>query len=187
MFFVSTFIEICSLAEVGSRGADFSMIISCLDPQASEPECLSKLDRRKREILRFDDLIDHADGKQAPSLENISQLIQVGRSEHEKLLIHCHQGISRSTAGAMIILASRYPDRVEELSDFVLNSRSCPWPNSLMLELADDELGLGGQLSEQGLKVRAKNATLNPEWVNWLSTTHRRREVEELAARASNT
>ena len=64
------------------------------------------------------------------------------------LLVHCHAGISRSTA-AMATLLARHTPLGEEEGIFarIREIRPIAWPNSRMVDFADDILGRGGRLS----------------------------------------
>ena len=55
------------------------------------------------------------------------------------LLIHCHAGISRSTASMTILLAEARPEAEEDaLFAHIREIRPQAWPNSRMIALADD-------------------------------------------------
>lgn len=61
-----------------------------------------------------------------------------------RLLVHCHMGASRSTAMACIALSQVHgPDAA---MDSLLEITNKPWPNLLMVQLADDILSYGGRL-----------------------------------------
>ncbi|MBR7540181.1 dual specificity protein phosphatase family protein, partial [Mycobacterium tuberculosis] len=66
------------------------------------------------------------------------------------LLIHCHMGISRSTAAMLSLLAQTYPDESEvRLFERLRQIRPQAWPNSLMIQYADDLLGRNGKLVDE--------------------------------------
>ena len=76
-----------------------------------------------------------------PSLEHISNIIELGKElieseEEHNVLVHCHAGVSRSTAAA-IILRYMNGEKEEEAILNTLEDRYCSWPNQLMLRLAD--------------------------------------------------
>ena len=90
-----------------------------------------------------------------PAIENIETILGFGRRitadaerRHIHLLVHCHAGISRSTA-AMAILLTQAPPKGSEDSVFgqIQELRPQAWPNSLMIGLADELLGRKGRLS----------------------------------------
>src|SRR6185295_1786082 len=62
------------------------------------------------------------------------------------LLVHCHAGISRSTASAAILMAQFNPGRETDAFLRLLDLRPHAWPNTRLVELADDQLARNGAL-----------------------------------------
>ena len=63
------------------------------------------------------------------------------------LPVHCHAGISRSTASMMLILAQARPDlAAKEIVAHVVRIRPRAWPNLRMLEMGDALLRRNGQM-----------------------------------------
>ncbi len=78
-----------------------------------------------------------------------------------RLLVHCHMGVSRSTASAYTALAIfAGPGREAAAFDRLLTFTSKPWPNKLVVELADAALGRDGALVAPLLDYRRANKTL---------------------------
>lgn len=78
-----------------------------------------------------------------------------------RLLVHCHMGVSRSTASAYTALAVvAGPGREREAFDRLLTFTSKPWPNKLVVELADVALGCNGALVAPLLDYRRANRRL---------------------------
>jgi predicted protein tyrosine phosphatase len=98
--------------------------------------------------LRFDDVIVSGGTYRAPTHADIERLLAFDRFHHpaDTLVIHCTAGISRSTAAFVILLTQRY--RAAEADAFaeLRAIRPRAWPNSLMIALADDILGVRGRL-----------------------------------------
>lgn len=68
-------------------------------------------------------------------------------AEASRLLVHCHMGVSRSTATAYLALAlAAGPGREAAAFDRLLAVTTKPWPNPLVIRLADDALGRNGAL-----------------------------------------
>ena len=84
----------------------------------------------------------------APQRNDIERLLQFGRSimrsrSQGRLLIHCHAGLSRSTAAAVLLLAQAQLDRPPEAAvSRMLEIRPNAWPNLRMIELGDELLPL---------------------------------------------
>ena len=63
------------------------------------------------------------------------------------LLVHCHAGISRSTAAAAILMAQFNPGREGDVFTLIRQVRPRSWPNSRMVQIADKLMGRDGALS----------------------------------------
>jgi len=77
----------------------------------------------------------------------------------DKLLVHCHAGISRSTAVACGVLC-QHGLTPSEAVKYVLSVRPIAFPNQHILTLFDELLGLSGQLVIAGTKELVELATL---------------------------
>lgn len=99
-----------------------------------------------RTLLRFNDIVEPREGLVPPSVEIVAAILKLrGKGT---LLIHCHAGVSRSTAAAyMLACAARPPGEEGDLAVFL--RRACPeaTPNSLMVALADQALGRAGAMT----------------------------------------
>jgi predicted protein tyrosine phosphatase len=150
-------LTICGLQELGAfRNAAVTHVLSILDPNYPEPADFASYGPHERLTLRFDDIIDPAPGLVAPTREHIEQLLSFGEglaaSEGDPLshlLIHCHAGISRSTASMAILLTEARPHASEDdVFAHIREIRPQAWPNSRMIMLADQLLGRRGRLVE---------------------------------------
>ena len=63
------------------------------------------------------------------------------------VLVHCHAGVSRSTAATAILLARESPGREAEAFRTVARLRPGAWPNGRMIDLADALLARQGRLT----------------------------------------
>ena len=70
-------------------------------------------------------------------------------------LIHCHAGISRSQAAAAILMCQHAPGQEEAAFLRLLTLRKHGWPNTRMVEFADELLKRDGALM-RGLLVYRK-------------------------------
>src|SRR5580658_9272550 len=110
-------ITICGIAELGHHcEAGVTHVLSILDPHWPDPEAFGDFPPHRREALRFNDVIAPAPETVAPDENHIAQLLAFGRDVEvagnlAHLLIHCHAGISRSTAAAAPLLAQEDPSR----------------------------------------------------------------------------
>jgi predicted protein tyrosine phosphatase len=73
----------------------------------------------------------------------------LGMSKGAHLLVHCHAGVSRSTAVATLVMAQTCPDRpAAEVLQEIVRLRPRAWPNLRILEFGDEILGRHGEIVE---------------------------------------
>jgi predicted protein tyrosine phosphatase len=84
---------------------------------------------------------------------HVADLLAFGRGLLEEprdgahLLVHCHAGVSRSTASMALVLAQALPDvPADRIFEEVLRIRRQAWPNLRILEIGDAMLGRRGEL-----------------------------------------
>jgi predicted protein tyrosine phosphatase len=117
-----------------------------------------------------------------PSLRDVERLLAFGRdlinAPHSHLLIHCHAGVSRSTAAAALILAQAGPDRpARAVFDVVSSIRPRAWPNLRILELGDALLGRDGEIVAAVAAVYRRVLERDPPFLKALIEAGRVREV----------
>jgi predicted protein tyrosine phosphatase len=128
-------------------------LLGILDPPTPEPAIYGhEPQSRATLLLRFQDIdVDQPDGPTAEHVEQIIAFADQVRSAHARtparLLIHCHAGISRSTASAYIALARDFGlERADDAFRALLRAAVNPWPNRRLVALADDALDARGRL-----------------------------------------
>ena len=145
-------VTICGIGELGLHcEAGVTHVLSILDPGWPEPEAFGTFDPHRRLELRFHDVIDADPGCVPPERPDVEQLLSFGRdltsAKGTHLLVHCHAGVSRSTAAATLILAQARPDRpAEEALQTVVRRRPRAWPNLRILEFGDALLDRRGEI-----------------------------------------
>jgi predicted protein tyrosine phosphatase len=147
-------ITVCGIEELGGHcEVGVSHVLSILDPEWPVPEVFGQYGEHEKLELRFHDVIEDAPGMVLPQEEHVEQLLAFGRdllaeprpSAH--LLVHCHAGVSRSTAAMALILAEARRDRpASEAMAEVVRIRKQAWPNLRMIEFGDRILGRNGEL-----------------------------------------
>ncbi len=81
----------------------------------------------------------------AEILDFVDRMLCAGRPV--RLYVHCHAGVSRSTATAYLSLACRHgPGREADAFAELLSVTVKPWPNRSIVAHADALLGRGGRL-----------------------------------------
>lgn len=181
-------LTVCGIDElVLHRDARVTNVLSLLDPGWPELDILGNYAAPHRLMLRFHDIIAPQPGLTAPETEHVSQIIGFAdaldipapSNDERHLLVHCHMGISRSTAAMLLMLARREPEvDAHELFTRLRRIRPQAWPNSRMISLGDRLLGRGGRLVEAlrdhyGHQVRAE-----PNYIRWMMQLQRGVELE---------
>jgi len=183
--FVPFRITVCGLDELaGHCGAEVSHALSILDPGLPPPPAFGSYGEHARLDLRFDDVIEDLPGKQPPQEVHVRALLSFGRELMEEadsgahLLVHCHAGVSRSTASMALILAQARPDRppAEALAE-VARIRPQAWPNLRLLEIGDTLLGLRGKLVDAAAGHYRTLAAVRPDLIRFMQEAGRGREL----------
>ena len=178
-------VTICGIDELGFHWeAGVTHVLSILDPGWPEPEALGAFDAHRRLELRFHDVIEAGPGWIAPERLDVEQLLSFGRDLTEArgthLLVHCHAGVSRSTAAATLNLAQARPDRpAEELLQAVVRQRSHAWPNLRILELGDALLDRRGEIVDAARAIYRRRLEREPWMIEQMIEGGRGREVAE--------
>lgn len=175
---------ICGIQEIdGTLDERVTHVLSILDPGTPEPAKFAELPAEQLLRLRFHDVIeDNLPLMDAPAASHIEAILDFGAraaQAHHRILIHCHMGISRSTAAAIMLLASHHGD-AEAAMARVAAIRPVAWPNLRMIELADAARSFDGRLVQAVRRHHAKALLRKPELKDVFTRHGRAREVEGL-------
>lgn len=175
-------LTICGLDELDEHGGRaVTHVLSILDPGHPEPQAFAAYGAHARLALRFHDVIDPTPGFAEPREEHVAALLAFGRHLDEPgghLLVHCHAGISRSTAAATLLLAQAEPARpAADIVARIVSLRDKAWPNLRMIELGDALLGRRGRLVEAVRGRHRAVAAARPEIARMMVEAGRGREV----------
>jgi predicted protein tyrosine phosphatase len=180
-------ITICGIDElVDHSNANVTHVLSILDPTTPEPDAFGKFGEHARLELRFHDVIEEfVPGYDSPQPHHIEALLAFGRDlMHEPegrahVLIHCHMGISRSTAAAVLLLAAARPESsATAIMAEIAKVRSNAWPNLRMIEIGDAMLGLEGDLVQAVRDRHHRMALALPEVAEFMRDNGRERELD---------
>jgi predicted protein tyrosine phosphatase len=145
-------VTICGIPDLDKfRDAKVTHVLSIIDPQEPEPGSFRFYPSHERLTLRFDDVVSAYPGFQAPERGDVKKLLDFGQSlqssgQDGHLLVHCHAGVSRSTAATAILLTQHNPGREREGFLALLDLRPHAWPNTRMVEFADELLDRKGAM-----------------------------------------
>jgi predicted protein tyrosine phosphatase len=177
---------VCGLQELEDRpDGHVSHVLSILDPAYPLPPALASLGERERLELRFHDVIDSLPERDEPQPHHIEEILRFGRAifdspeECGHLLVHCHLGVSRSTAAMTLILALGQPElSAPDVLSQLLAIRAIAWPNLRMLSLGEDQLGRRGEFTSAEAEVYSRQLKRKPELKEFLIRDGRARELE---------
>lgn len=153
-------LTICGLDELSCQYVPgVTHVLSILDPGWPEPEPIRNFDLNRRLKLNFHDVIAPIAGWTAPERCDVELLLAFGRNLGEMtgdarlkasethLLIHCHAGLSRSTAAAILLLVQHEPHRAtHDVVRQVIRLRPRAWPNLRIIKIGDRLLGRDGEI-----------------------------------------
>jgi predicted protein tyrosine phosphatase len=181
-------LTVCGLEELEShRERRVTDVLSLLDPGAPEPSAFAAYDEHHRLTLHFHDILEPQLGMTPPEPKDVHTILKFGKelegqepySGERHLLIHCHMGISRSTAAMAMLLAQAHPDQDEEIiAERLTAIRPKAWPNSRMIAFADEILSRGGRLTLAARKMHGRLLALQPNLADVMRRIGRAREVE---------
>lgn len=140
-------ITYCGRREARYMQGPWDAIVSINDPDEPTPP-LPATARLLR--LEFYDLDRPFENYTEPQPEHVQQLLELARTHldaNSRVLVHCHAGISRSAAAALILAIALGQEPYVAI-DQVVNGPGKGLPNKLLLALAEAPLGLPG-LAEQ--------------------------------------
>ncbi|NRP70326.1 hypothetical protein ILFOPFJJ_01205 [Ensifer psoraleae] len=125
-----------------------SHVLSLLDPELPEVDVpvISEVAHR---VVRMRDQENAGATQHFPDLvqEVFAAMRPVADDRSSRILVHCHAGVSRSTAFAYGLIAHQLGEgREEEAFAALLTITRKPWPNRRIIEILDASLGREGRL-----------------------------------------
>ena len=148
-------IHICSLAAVKEMDTSiYDGIITIEDSNIENPFRV-RSDETQQLILKFDDISTPIDDLIVPQDIHIERALKFAQLiDDGSLLIHCHAGISRSSAIALAIIAEKLGKGNEEEAVKTLEfiNPNCR-PNKLLVKMTDEILERNGKLYNKVFEV----------------------------------
>lgn len=143
--------------------------VSLVDPGTRLPPSLNAIAASQRLALWMHDALDETNDRRPPSLADVTALCDFAdRVDFESpvhLLVHCHEGRSRSSAAAAILLMRMGLGTPTSVFDLILATRCPVWPNRTMIELGDTALRCSGALKQACRQAYAHVRDRHPAWV----------------------
>ena len=180
-------LTICGIEELPAQSTrKVSHVLSLLDPDLPELQSFVAYEAHERTTLRFHDIITPQDGRLHPTDAHVAEILDFGAKLRESaiqrqeghLLVHCHMGISRSTAAMLSLMALVEPEEGEDALFARLRTiRPQAWPNSVMIGFADAQLKRGGRLTDALRRHYAHQLEMQPRYRQWMADLGRGAEV----------
>jgi len=181
-------LTICGIEELPAQSQrKVSHVLSLLDPDLPELESFLAYEAHERTTLRFHDIITPQEGRVHPTQAHVDEILGFGAKLRESaeqrheghLLVHCHMGISRSTAAMLSLIAQVHADESEDALFARLRAiRPQAWPNSVMVGFADSQLGRAGALTMALRRHYGRQLTARPEFRDWMTDLGRQSELD---------
>lgn len=181
-------LTICGIEELpGNSAREVTHVLSVLDPGREEPDAFGAYGEHHRLTLRFHDILGPSQGMTHPQPRHVEEILRFGEGLRGTaagrvkghLLVHCHMGISRSTAAMLTLMAQADPAEGEDaLFARLRDNRPQAWPNSVMVGFADAQLGRGGRLTEALGRHYGHQIAVQPKFRSWMNDLGRKRELE---------
>jgi predicted protein tyrosine phosphatase len=181
-------LTICGISELPDQGArSVTHVLSILDPDHPDPEAFQAYDPHHRTVLRFHDVIEPLPGMILPEPEHVRAVLQFGEEVAQNpssraeghLLVHCHMGVSRSTAAMATLMLQSEPEESEDrIMERLAEIRPQAWPNSLMIGFADDLLSRNGRLVDALRRHYGRQVQRDPKMARLMRDLGRGREVD---------
>jgi len=174
---------VCGIDELPEWRAEApTHVLSLLDPGFPKPEALLDFAVHAPMEMRFHDIIDPENGKVMPTQDDVATILAYGRTlaaiEQSRLLVHCHMGVSRSTAALLALMAQSCPQTEDDqLFDRLRRLRPEAWPNLAMVAWTDEALGRGGRLVAALGRHYAWKIKTDPRYLAWMKRLKRHREL----------
>lgn len=181
-------LTICGIEELPSHAErKVTHILSVLDPETPDPEAFRDFAPHERTILRFHDIIEDLPGMEMPRRDHVEKVLAFGDElakscdlrEDGHLLVHCHMGVSRSTASMVMLMAQAQPEISEDdLFERLVAIRPQAWPNSVMVDYADEILCRDGRFGAALRRHYGRQIKRDPHFATWMTEIGRKREVD---------
>jgi predicted protein tyrosine phosphatase len=176
-------ITICGIQELGEHSsAGITHVLSIRGPNGADPPAFAEFGPHRRLVLRFHDVIEPLPDQGGPTRADVESLLAFGREVGETpdahLLVHCHAGVSRSTAAATLIMMQANPGwSASAALEAVAALRPRAWPNLLILEIGEALLRRDGEIIAAVGDIYRRVLARDPEFGQQMIDAGRTREI----------
>jgi predicted protein tyrosine phosphatase len=144
-------VTVLPIEEMQKRKGEFDVIVTVLGPwDKNVPAYNVKASPTRVVIKKWMNDVSYPEARNAPDAKQIGEILEAMKRYNEsavKVGIACQMGISRSSAVAYAILCQESGDAERGWMRLMQDPRhSHFYPNRLIVALADDLLGMGGEM-----------------------------------------
>ena len=113
-----------------------------------EPDTPSGMDKNRHLKMLIDDISEPRDGFILPEKHHAQELLDFTDDwdKTKPILIHCHMGISRSTATSLGVAGKFAPENIELIIENLKEIAPHASPNKIMMKYYDEILDLNNRL-----------------------------------------
>ena len=142
-------IIICGLADIQNCVDKYNpdKMLTIINKNFS-PETPQGMDKSRHIKMLIDDISEPRDGFILPEKHHAQELLDFTNDLDisKPLLVHCHMGISRSTATSLGVAAKYDPENIEIIIEKLKEIAPHASPNKIMTQYYDEILGLNSRL-----------------------------------------
>ena len=142
-------IIICGLADIQNCVDKYNpdKMLTIINKNFS-PETPQGMDKSRHIKMLIDDISEPRDGFILPEKHHAQELLDFTNDwdTSKPLLVHCHMGISRSTATSLGVAAKYNPENIEIIIEKLKEIAPHASPNKIMTQYYDEILGLNSRL-----------------------------------------
>ena len=144
-------IIICGLADIEKAVETYKpdMMLTIINENFS-PETPKGLDPSRHLKVLIDDISEPREGFRLPKKEDVQKLLDFAEDwdQSKPIIIHCHMGISRSTATSLGVICKYDSDNLELHIEKLKELAPHASPNKLMIKFVDEILELDNRLTK---------------------------------------
>lgn len=165
---VREFVRVTCLRDAAVVAGDWSAthVVSLLDPELPD-EHVPRISGATHHVVRLRDQENAlATGHFPGTITAFFDLVLPAIEQRDsRILVHCHAGVSRSTAFAYGVIAHRFgAGREIEAFDALMSIVNKPWPNRRIIEIFDAQWQREGQLLAPLDAMRARHPRRIDAW-----------------------
>lgn len=165
---IREFVRVTCLRDAEMVAGDWAAthVVSLLDPELAD-EHVPRILQARHHVVRLRDQENALATSHFPEAITafFDDVLPAVEQQDSRILVHCHAGVSRSTAFAYSILAHRFgAGREDEAFAALLSIVNKPWPNRRIIEIFDAHWQREGHLLAPLDAMRAQHPKRIDAW-----------------------